>query len=428
MARTSAILKANEKHMRKTGMILFLYLLVITLVYPMVVETGFGYWDVATLIFLSGLNTFTELFLGITYQTFMAASQRSYVGHMFGIISKILSTAVQVIMLKTGFSIQMVKLAGASVFFVKLAVYNWYIPRKYHIDRHCEPDPTALDKRWDATGHAVANIIHNKTDIIVLTLFCDVKIVSVYTVYSMVLHMLEKAKNILTPSTESFYGDMWNRGETDKIKKALELYEYVMNVFTSVVIPATLVLILPFISLYVKGVKDVEYMLPSYAVISTVAAAFLALRSPHITLTHGAGFYKETKAGAYLEAGINIVLSVVLAQFFGIVGVGIGTLAANVFRTVQYMLFVDKHIVPRGMLVPLKKILWSGANVTVTTLLLYTVLGRIAYGSWTAWVLCGFISVAAGAAVTLLSSAIFYRNDLKEAVTFVKNMLRRKKK
>ena len=426
MEETSSILRANEKHMRKVGSLLLVYLLALTFVYPLVVKTDFPYFDVALLVFAGGITTFAELFFGVTYQTFLSASQRAYITQLFSIAATIVSTALSVFLIKAGYSIQVVKLAAASVYFIKQPIFNWIIPRKYGIDRKAPPHPEALSRRRDATAHSVANIVHNKTDIIVLTLFCDVKLVSVYTIYHMIMNMLDRTKQILTTGTEPVFGNMWAKGETDKIRKALSGFEFVMTAFISVVIPTTLVLLLPFVSLYTKVVHDIQYMQPVYAVVITAAFAFSPLRAPNVTLTRGAGFYKETKRGAYMEAGINIVLSVVLVQFFGIVGVAVGTLAANMFRTIQYMLFVDRKIVPRGMKVPLLKMLWAFMNIAIMTLLLNPLAEQYAKAGWKAWVLCGFASVLITSAFTLLSSLLFYRSDLKDAWGVLQNMIKKR--
>lgn len=426
MERTSAILKATEKHMRKVGTILLLYLMLLTFLYPLVIDTGFPYWDVALLIFASGIGTFAELFFGVTYRTYLDVRQSGYISQIYGIAAILISLVVSVTMIKAGFSIQAVKLASASVYFIKQIIFNWRIPRKYRIDRHAEPHPEALSKRRDATAHSIANIVHDKTDIVLLTLFCNVKIVSVYTVYHMIMSMVGRTRSILTSGIEPVFGDMWARGEKEKIKRSLETFEFVMGAFISVMISSTFVLILPFVALYTKGVHDVEYILPAYAFIATAASSFQALRAPYLSLTQGAGFYKETKKGAYMEAALNIVLSIILVFPLGIVGVAIGTLAANCFRTFQYMFFVEKNIVTRGIRVPILKVLWAGATTAASTLLLYNKAGQLAASSWRAWILTAVCVVLINGAITLVSSLIFYRGDLKEAFALLKNMLRRK--
>ena len=135
---------------------------------------------------------------------------------------------------------------------------------------------------------------------------------------------------------------MWAKGEIDKIKSSLGYYEYIVTSFISIIFSTCLAMILPFVSLYVHGVNDVEYVLPMYALIITTAQAFFCFRAPYLTLVQGVGHYKQTKKGAYLEAIINLTTSIVLVNIIGIAGVAIGTLLANIFRSFQYAVYIDK--------------------------------------------------------------------------------------
>ena len=68
--------------------------------------------------------------------------------------------------------------------------------------------------------------------------------------------------------------------------------------------------------------------------------------SPSITLA--AGHFKETRKGAWLEAFINLTLSIILVFKFGIVGVAIGTLVAMIIRTAEFMYHTSKYILKRS--------------------------------------------------------------------------------
>ena len=91
---------------------------------------------------------------------------------------------------------------------------------------------------------------------------------------------------------------MWAKKAFDAIYRNLRLYEYAVAVFVTVIFSSTLILLLPFISLYPSGVTDTEYILPFYAMVITIAQVFYCMRTPYLTLVQGVGHYKETKIGA----------------------------------------------------------------------------------------------------------------------------------
>ena len=405
---SSAIVRATEIYMRKVGMILAAYIVVLAVVYPLVVDTGYGWLDVALLIVAAGIGTFGQYFFGTAYQAFLSANQTVYISNIFMIIATILNTLVSAVLIYAGCSIQVVKLGSAGVLFLRPLLQNLYVTKKYKINKKCKPNTRALSQRRDVMAHSIANIVHDNTDIVVLTLFTDVKIVSVYTVYNLVMNALKKMQQVFTTGTEAVFGNMWAKGEIDKIKSSLGYYEYIVTSFISIIFSTCLAMILPFVSLYVHGVNDVEYVLPMYALIITTAQAFFCFRAPYLTLVQGVGHYKQTKKGAYLEAIINLTTSIVLVNIIGIAGVAIGTLLANIFRSFQYAVYIDNNLIKRGKSVFLLKLAWSLMNCSIIVLSASTIVNKYAYKGWIEWVISAMAVTVFSIIVTVVSSLVFY--------------------
>ena len=62
-----------------------------------------------------------------------------------------------------------------------------------------------------------------------------------------------------------------------------------------------------------------------------------------------AGHFKETQASAIIEAGINIMTSVLLVKTYGLMGVAIGTLLAVLYKTLYLVWYLSKHIIKREL-------------------------------------------------------------------------------
>ena len=409
---SSAIVRATEIYMRKVGMILAAYIIVLAVVYPLVVDTGYGWLDVALLIVAAGIGTFGQYFFGTAYQAFLSANQTVYISNISLIIATILNTVVSAILIYAGCSIQVVKLGSAGVLFLRPLLQNLYVTKKYKINKKCKPNTRALSQRRDVMAHSIANIVHDHTDIVVLTLFTNVKIVSVYTVYNLVMNALKKMQQVFTTGTEAVFGNMWAKGEIDKIKSSLGYYEYIVTSFISIIFSTCLAMILPFVSLYAHGVNDVEYVLPVYALIITSAQAFFCFRAPYLTLVQGVGHYKQTKNGAYMEAVINLTTSIVLVNIIGIAGVAIGTLLANIFRSFQYAIYIDNNLIKRGKCVFLLKLAWSLMNCSIIVLSVSTIVNKYAYKGWIEWVISAMAVTVFSIIVTVVSSLVFYRKDM----------------
>ncbi len=428
--KTSGIITATEKFMRKIAVALVIYIAVLMVVYPLWVRSEYGWLNVSILVFVIGLGVFAEYFFGITYSTLLDADQKLYVYTSVRIVLTILNVIISCILITQGVSIQVVKLFSCLLFAICPIFLYYYVPKHYCLDKKAPADTSALKKRRDVVASSIANIVHDNTDVIVLTLLMTPKDVSVYSIYNLIIGGLKKVILVFVNGMESFFGLMWARKEIDSIYGYFRKYEYFIAVFISVVFSSTMVLILPFIKLYTKGVTDTQYVLPVYAVLVVISQAVYSFRQPYLTLVQAAGHYKQTKVGAYYEAGINIVLSIILTYFYGIVGVVIGTLAANAFRSLQYSIYISKNILPRPFSIVLLRILWIAVNFVICIIadrILFRML-HLTGITWYQWVIQGFIAVVTGLIVCMLSSFVFYRSDLLWLCKKTQDLLRKLKR
>ncbi len=418
----SGIIRATEKYMRKVGLVLLAYIGVLSFIYPYISSTSIPAFEAGLLVVIVGASSFSQYFFGITYQILLTADQRQYVYHIIATVATVLNTVIAVILMKNGQNIFIVKLGSAVIYVLVPIVLSLYVRRKYKIDRSVPVDKTGLKGRWDVMWHSVANIVHNNTDLVVLTVLTDIKMVSVYTVYHLVINGLYKILSIFTSSLEAAFGNMFAKKETKTAYRNLEMYEFFMCCFVSVVFSVSLVLIVPFVKLYTSNVTDVNYIEPVFAVVAVIAQMVMCIRQPYLTVVQASGHYKQTKNGALAEAGVNIVLSVILTWRIGLVGVAVGTLVANLFRTVQYAVYLSKNVVNRPLHKPVLMMLWTAANVLVVWFVSKPLMALITIDSWMNWVLAGGICCAVAVFVTLLTSLVCCRKKLWFLLGIIKNL------
>lgn len=420
--KVNRIVKATDIFMRKISIIFLILLLLFAVVYPIVLDTQYSFINVSSLVLIIGLGTFSQYFFGLTYQTLLQADQKLYIYNIIQIIANLLNALCVCLLIKYNYSIHMVKLISIIIFSLSPIVLNLLISYIYKINKNVEPDNTALEKKNDVVAHSIANIIHENTDVVVLTLFTSVKIVSVYTVYYFVSNGIKQIFEIFTSSMESIFGDLWVKQEMKQFEDGLKLFEFIIGVLVSIVFSCAIILIIPFVKLYTSGVTDINYILPLYAILVLIAQMFYCFRIPYVTIVQAAGKYKETKTGAYLEAAINIVISCVFCKIIGIYGVVIGTLCANVFRTIQYEFFSSKYLLRKKNYNSLFNIVWSIFNIFVCFLgykfFEYSFLINI--NSWFLWITVAFIVFIFALIETIISSLIFYPKNVINIFKIIK--------
>ena len=135
-------------------------------------------------------------------------------------------------------------------------------------------------------------------------------------------------------------------------------------------------------------------------------------------MVYAAGHFKLTRNGAIVEAAIQVVISISLVYFLGLVGVAIGALCAAIFRTVQYAVYVSRNIVERSIWTAIKKFILSLISAGIIVVIA-SFLPEMKAVSYTAWILHALPVFGIAVGVTTLVAVIFYR---EEAVMLIKGL------
>lgn len=422
---TSRIMKATQQYMRKVGLAVVLYAVVLSVVYPLVAKNELSYVENSAIVIIVSIATFAQYFFGISNTTLLTADQSSYIVDILNTIKIIVNTLCVAVLIKCNASIFVVKLGSSIVFLVAPLILDIYVRRKYRLAKECVPDESGIKGRRSVAFHSIANIVHDNTDIMVLTFFMDAKQISVYTVYYLVIGKVKTLLQVFTSGMEAAFGNMWVKREIDTLNKVFKAYEHLLFSFTVVVFSCVGTLILPFVSEYTKGITDVAYYRVDFAVLITIAEAAFCIRQPYLLLVYATGNYEATKRGALEEAIINLSLSIILVQFIGINGVVIGTLVANVFRTVQYSLFVSKNILNRSIGLIVKHVLWMLLCMGIIISSVTYLDNLIVISGWSGWIMKAGVTFAFALVITGVLSILCYRKDTIYLVNKAKRVIHR---
>lgn len=417
---TSRIIKATTIYMRKVGLALLFYTIVLLVCYPYVSHNDLTFWENDLLIIIVACSLFGEYYFAASNKMLLMSDQTNYVVQNIYSGARIAETLLTVLFVWIGYSIYCVKGMSSFVFILAALILNIYVAKKYSLIKDCEPDYTGIKNRKAAMYHSVANMVHNNSNVVILTLFADAKVLSVYSVYYLVLGKAKSIMQIFTNGLEAAFGNMWANGEIKTLRKRFFMCEHGMYCFVCVVFCCIGVLILPFIRLYTAGVTDIKYTILSFAILATLTEASYCIRQPYVILVQAAGKYEETKKGAALEAIINIIIALLLVKPMGINGVIIGTLVANVFRTVQYEIFASKHILQVSLTKMYLKFGWT-LFTSICTLSLCLLVIRIMppASSWIIWIYTAVTVFFISGFVVLFMSLFFYKHEIEQFLSLI---------
>lgn len=340
----SEILSSGSKFFRKIATILFIYVVFLTVFYPLLIDKDYKWIYSASLILIMSVSTFVQYYFGIIDGLLLFADQRGYIQYFILILTLILNTIVCVILMLCGASIHLVKGVTALIYLLRPFFLRKYINKYYTINRKISYKKEPLVQKWNGTMQHIAYMILNSTDIVVLTLFSTLANVSVYSAYNLVIAGLKQLFVSLDSGFRPLIGELWVRQNTLELNRIFGYMEWFFHTVTIFVFGCTSVLMIPFVTVYTNGITDADYIQPMFSIILTIAYMANTLSSPYWIMILAAGHFKETQWKFLLSALLNITVSVLAVYHWGLIGVAVGTLIAMIYQDIWMIHYVSNHL------------------------------------------------------------------------------------
>lgn len=267
----SKIYVSANKFFRRLAEILLVYVVLLMIFYPMLVNKSFGHMYTALLIAAICISSFAQYYFGIVNSLLLNADQRGYIQYVAQIITLILNTFACYIIIKLGASIQIVKLTTSLIFLLRPLFLVFYVKKHYSIDPKITYTDEPIKQKWNGMAQHFASYVLNGTDNIVLTMFSTLGNVSIYSVYNVVIIGVKNALLSVTNGFQSLIGEMLAKKETMKLNAFFGFVEWFLHTGTTLVFGCTGVLIVDFVRVYTYGINDADYIQPLFAVLITIA-------------------------------------------------------------------------------------------------------------------------------------------------------------
>lgn len=419
----SKILKSSEIFFRKISYIFLVYIILLSIIYPFLVSNNFSSLYTISLIVIIAISTFAEYFFGMTYRLFLQADQKTYVISVIQIFTYILSILCIVLLVKFNASIQIIRLVGGIIFVLRPLLQNYYVKKKYNIKLKEVKERYEIKQKWDGLAQHIASVIHGNTDITLLTLFCTLTEVSVYSVYYLVVKGIKSIIQAFSNGIDASFGDMIAKNEHENLNNKFNLYEIIYFTITTIIFTSTIMLITPFIEIYTNGVKDANYIRYTFGYLIVVSEYLWAIRLPYSSVTLAAGHFKETRIGAWIECLSNIIISIILVWRFGIIGVTIGTIVAMTIRTIEFIYHTNKYILKRNICESIKKI----SIIIIETLIIVLICKYLPYLKNISYInlfVNGIMTATVAIIVVFTINILVYKKDMKVFTNIFKKVLK----
>lgn len=415
------ILKSAQSFFNKLAIILILYVCFLLIFYPIFTHSKFSYSFIIPLILALSLNSFASYYFGLTKQLLLSADQRAYICLLLNSVVVLTNTAIGVLLIHMHASIQLVQIAMSLILLIRPIGLCLFAKKYYKLPSQVIIIEEPIKQKWNGLAQHISIFILGHTDIMLLTIFSTLANVSVYSVYYMVVAGIRKFVAIAMTGVYSWFGHLY-ASKDPSLETKFAYYEWIMHTAGTILFTVAGILIVPFVLIYTFGVNDADYNRPVFAFLLLFAYAMFTIRLPYLTLILAIGHYKETQHISILEAILNILISIIGVQIWGICGVALGTLIAMTYCTTAMAIYLRRNVIKSPTCH-----LWKHYAVDILCVLL--ILGGTSWlkkpvYSYLSWCIMATKITFLALVIGLGINRLFYPNEIKFLFTKLTKLLK----
>lgn len=416
----SKIYNSAKKYFSRIAQILVVYIVILCGYYGFAKNNAFSWIFTTSLIISISISFFSQYYFGICNTLLLNADQKIYIVTIVNLLGLIANAIITVILLQLNASIQIVKLVSSTIYLLKPLILHLYVKRNYTFQKQASGSVYRIPNQWSGLAQHITVVVTNSIDNIALTMFSTFSVVSIYNIYVMPLNSIRTLFDVTSNSYKSFFGNLLARDDREKLQKEFKKYEMVMHYIIMIIFLVTLNTLIPFVLIYTSGVNDVNYKLPLFGMIITLAYAMYTLRLPYTNLIFAAGKFKETQKYCIVECILNMVISFGLIHNLGVVGVAIGTVVSSAYRMIVSAYYLTKDIV-YTQIKDFVKHIFVDIICIVSTFPIFNLI-YIEVDNFGSWIVLAIVSML----VSIVTCSIVYGLAYYEIRKFIMNKIGRR--
>ena len=344
----SIIVCTSQKYYHKISLIYALIVCIIAFLYPLLITSEIPYWEIVLIIIFQGAVGVINFAFRASYQQLLNAEGKYYFISLVTLLTTILSYVVKIISVLVFNSVIIMQALSVVVIIFQVSIYTVYFNKRYKwINKNVEPNPILLENRKYYFTQQIAGLVFNSTDTFLLSIFCGLKVASVYAVYNLVYSALHTFISIIRNSTNFVLGQSYHQ-DKNKFYKIYYVYSSMQATIGGILSSVSIIMIIDFIHLYTRGIYDIDYIDFLAAFLFSFNLILECSRGASLAAANIAGKAPETTSHYIAEAAINLISSLILVNIIGMKGVLLGTSIAGLYRTTDSVIYTNNKVLGKS--------------------------------------------------------------------------------
>lgn len=218
---------------------------------------------------------------------------------------------------------------------IERIVVNIFITKQYKNIKFNSKDKISVETKKEIKKNIKAMFFHkigdyciNGTDNIIISKFINIAVVGCYSNYLMIISLINSFITTTYNAMISTFGNLIVlEQDGDKRKEKFEIINFFAFVLYGISSVCLINCLNPFIILWIGE----DYIFDFSIIIVIIVNFYLTgMRVPVATVKSASGLYDVDKYTPLIQAAINLVVSIILVQYIGLLGVILGTLASSI--------------------------------------------------------------------------------------------------
>jgi hypothetical protein len=409
----NGILAATKSKFKKIALLFCVNGIIVSVVYALAVNSELNREFIATVVIMTVVPQAFNLYYATVYRVLLQTQQKEYVINLITALTIGLGHIANIVMILRGGPMWMVRTNTMIFALINSCLIGAYVKRKNSfLNLKEEPRKDLILGTGDVMAQKITGVIYNSAPIIFLSISpsCGTLLASVYAVYNNVFTMLKSLLHGFIDAPRLSFGQLLTERKRADIWPSFAQYEYLafLSVFT--LLTSCFVLILPFISLYTKGINDVNYYDSTIALLMVLITVIEMIHIPSGHLINMAGEFRISKNFQVISCIALIILMTIGGLLWGVYGMLAAILIVAILLAVLEMGYVHCIFFEKKMGELLKLLLPLVIVGIIASFLELRIPLNIK--SYTNFIVYGFLALIVNGILGLLVGLLFNRNEV----------------
>jgi len=425
----NAIYGGARKIFKRIGLIIIGIICIVTLGLYLFYNFEEGYQASALICFFVISTSYLISYFGRgqTYMAVLSAAQEKYVYSLVFNGVKLLCDILIVVVTMVFRSLESIAIVILIMKILEEIINRIVVKKKYpELHEIARKDTSMVKMTKDLAWTQVGYLVLNNIDALLLMGVSGPVMVSIYTSYNFILRFLNEVASRVEMASVYSFGNIFAKKEENRIYPLFKEYMVMFILIAFTMSITFMVGIRGFVSVWVS--KE-NYLLEYFTVVLFTSTLFLnILYYPLVALVNANGLFKDNKRHIFICAIINLILSIILVNFFGIDGVLLGTVIAFLVNILLKINLIVKKVIKNIKLINVLKYYIISTVIfiifTIVLLPLESYFLSISTGFITTVLKLGLIFLV----VTIITILILYliSNDARTLFNRVGNLIKKK--